>query len=105
MGVAYIPVARVGEIAPGSRKCVDLGGRRVLVANLAGEYFAFAAECPHEGAELELADITGTELCCDGHSYRFDLRTGECVMPPGGPPLAVLPVEQRDDEICIKLEW
>ncbi len=105
MGVAYIPVAKIGELAAGVRKCVDLGGRRVLVANLDGELFVFAAECPHEQAELELADITGTELRCDGHSYRFDLRTGECVMPPGGPPLAVLPIEQRDDDVCVRLEW
>ena len=105
MGVAYSPVARVGELGAGERKCVDLGGRRVIIANLDGEYFVFGAECPHESAELELADINGTELRCDGHSYRFDLRSGECVMPPGGPPLAVLPVEQRDDEICVRLEW
>jgi 3-phenylpropionate/trans-cinnamate dioxygenase ferredoxin subunit len=105
MGVAYVPVARVGELGPGERKAVDLGGRSVVVTNIDGEYFAFGAQCPHEGAELELADITGTELRCDGHSYRYDLRSGQCVMPPGSAPLAVLPVEQRDDDICIRLEW
>lgn len=105
MGVAFIPVARVGELAEGERKCVDLGGRRVLVALLGGEYFVFGAECPHEQAELELADIEGTRLRCDGHNYHFDLRTGACVMPADGPPLAVLPVEQRDGEVCVRLEW
>ena len=105
MGVAYIPVARVGELAPGERKLADLGGRSVLVANLNGEFFAFASQCPHEGAELELADIEGTTLRCDGHNYCFDLRTGQCVAPEHGPALAVLPVEQRDDDLCVKLEW
>jgi nitrite reductase/ring-hydroxylating ferredoxin subunit len=105
MGVAYIPVAKVGELGVGDRKCVDMGGRRVIVANHEGELFAFGAECPHENAELELMDIEGTVLRCDGHSYKFDLRTGDCVMPADGPALAVLPVEQRDDEICIRLEW
>ncbi len=105
MGVAYIPVARVGELAPGARKRADLGGRAVLVANIDGEYFVFGSQCPHESAELELADIDGTTLRCDGHNYCFDLRTGQCVAPEHGPPLAVLRVEQRDDEICVKLEW
>ena len=105
MGVAYIPVAKVGELGEGARKCVDLGGRRVIVANLGGELFVFGAECPHEHAELELADIVGTELRCDGHSYRYDLRTGACVMPEGEAPLPVLPVEERDGDVCVRLEW
>ena len=105
MGVAYVPVAKVGELGAGDRKCVDLGGRRVIVANVEGTFYAYGAECPHEQAELELADINGSELRCDGHNYCFDLRTGQCVAPEHGPALAVLPVEQRDDDLCVKLEW
>ena len=36
MGVTYIPIARVGELAPGAMKEVDLGGRQVLVALVEG---------------------------------------------------------------------
>jgi nitrite reductase/ring-hydroxylating ferredoxin subunit len=39
------------------------------------------------------------------HGYSFDLTTGQCVVPPNGPPLTTLPVEVRGEEICIKLEW
>jgi nitrite reductase/ring-hydroxylating ferredoxin subunit len=46
MGTSYIPVARAEELAPGSMKPVDMGGRQVVVANVAGKYFAFARECP-----------------------------------------------------------
>ena len=105
MGVAYIHVARVGELAAGAMKTVDVGGRQVVVRNIEGEYFAHARECPHEAATLETGDVVGTRLRCEGHSYWFDLRSGECLMPRNGAPLAVLPVEQRDEEICIKLEW
>ena len=101
----YMPVARVGELARGERKSVDLGGRRVLVANVAGEHFVFASQCPHEATDLDTADLVGTRLRCQAHSYWFELRTGECIMPRDGPPLAVLPVEQRDDEICVRFEW
>lgn len=105
MGVAYIPVARVGEIAPGEMKPVDMSGRRVLVTMIDGEYFAFAAECPHAANALDEADLNGTSLICPGHSYEFNLRTGECLMPPGAAHLGVLPVEERGDEVCIKIEW
>jgi nitrite reductase/ring-hydroxylating ferredoxin subunit len=84
---------------------VDLGGRRVLVTNVDGEYFAFGSQCPHEGTELDDAEIREYRLRCQAHSYCFDLRTGECVIPRGGPPLATLPVELRDGQLCIRLEW
>jgi 3-phenylpropionate/trans-cinnamate dioxygenase ferredoxin subunit len=105
MGVAYIPVAKVGEIQPGGMKAADMGGRRVLVCNVDGEYFVCAADCPHEGADLQEGELSGTRIRCDNHNYMYDLRTGECVLPRGGPQLSVLPVEHQGDDICVRLEW
>lgn len=42
---------------------------------------------------------------CENHSYWYNLDTGECVVPKGGPQLTVLPVEEREGEIYIRLEW
>lgn len=105
MGVSYVPVARVGELTPGATKEVDLGGRQVLLAYLEGCYFAFSRECPHEGADLKTGTLDGMKIRCDNHSYCFDLRTGECLVPQGGPPLTVLSAEERGEEVCIRLEW
>jgi len=105
MGVSYVAVARVGELSAGAMKEVDLGGRPVLLANVDGKYFAFSRQCPHEEADLKTGTLDGTKVRCNNHNYCFDLHTGECVMPHGGPPLTVLPVEPRGDEICIRLEW
>ena len=105
MGLSYIPVARIGELSPGVIKEVDLGGREVLLANIEGRYFAFSRQCPHEEADLKTGTLEGTQVRCNNHNYCFDLQTGECVMPRGGPPLTVLAAEERGDEICIRLEW
>ena len=107
MGVSYIPVARVGELSPGAMKEVDLGGRQVLLTLVEGKYVAFSRQCPHEEADLKIAGqlLDGTKLRCNNHSYCFDLTTGECTLPKGGPPLTVLPAEERGEDICIKLEW
>jgi nitrite reductase/ring-hydroxylating ferredoxin subunit len=105
MGVSYIPVARIGEVAEGAMKEIALGGRQVLLANIGGQYFAFSRQCPHEEADLKAGSLEGTKVRCANHNYCFDLRTGECVLPKGGPPLTVLPAEQREEEICIRLEW
>jgi nitrite reductase/ring-hydroxylating ferredoxin subunit len=105
MGVSYIPVARAGELAAGGLKEVDLGGRPVLLANVSGRYFAFSRQCPHEEADLKNGMLEGNRIRCPNHNYCFDLDTGDCVLPQGGPPLTVLPAEQRGEEICIRLEW
>jgi 3-phenylpropionate/trans-cinnamate dioxygenase ferredoxin subunit len=107
MGVSFIPVALAGELAPGSMKEVDLGGRPVLVTFVDGRYFAFAKECPHEGADLKIGGqlLAGAKVRCSNHSYCFDLQSGACLVPQGGPPLTVLPVEERGEEVCIRLEW
>jgi nitrite reductase/ring-hydroxylating ferredoxin subunit len=105
MGVSYIPVARVGQLTPGGLKEVDLGGRQVLLTFAEGKYFAFSRHCPHEDADLKTGALDGTKVRCANHNYCFDLNSGECVLPRGGPPLTVLPAEERGEEICIKLEW
>jgi nitrite reductase/ring-hydroxylating ferredoxin subunit len=105
MGTSYIPVARVGELAPGAMKPVDMGGREVVVANVAGKYFAFARECPHEAADLTTGQVVGEKIRCTNHGYCFDLKTGNCDIPEGGPPLTVLPVEARGEDLCVRLEW
>jgi nitrite reductase/ring-hydroxylating ferredoxin subunit len=107
MGVSYIPVARVGELNSGAMKEVDLGGRQVLLAFVEGNYFAFSRQCPHEEADLKEAGqlLVGGQIRCNNHSYCFDLKSGECSLPKGGAPLTVLPVEERGEEVCIRLEW
>jgi nitrite reductase/ring-hydroxylating ferredoxin subunit len=107
VGVSYIPVARVGELAPGSMKEVDLGGRQVLLTLVAGKYFAFSRTCPHEEADLKIAGqlLESGLLRCNNHSYCYDLNSGECTLPKGAAPLTVLPAEERGEEICIRLEW
>jgi nitrite reductase/ring-hydroxylating ferredoxin subunit len=105
MGVSYIPVARAGELAAGQMKEIDLGGRQVLLAFAEGKYFAFARQCPHEDADLKNGVIEGAKVRCANHNYCFDLNSGACVLPQGGPPLTVLPTEARGEEISIRLEW
>ena len=105
MGVSYIPVARAGEVSEGKMKPIELGGRRLLLAHVDGRYFAFARECPHEAADLETGALEKSQIRCNNHGYCFDLASGECAVPQGGPSLTTLPVEVRGEEICVKLEW
>lgn len=91
-------IARVGEIAPGERKLVELGGRPIVVFNLEGAFFALANRCPHQGGSLYHGEQSGCLeasepgryryaragefIRCPWHSWEFDIRTGRAVCDP-----------------------
>jgi 3-phenylpropionate/trans-cinnamate dioxygenase ferredoxin subunit len=91
-------VAAVNEIPPGGRKLVDVGGRAVVIFNLAGEFFALGNRCPHKGGSLCEGRLTGLVessepgeyrysrrgeiIRCPWHGWEFDIRTGKSWCDP-----------------------
>jgi nitrite reductase/ring-hydroxylating ferredoxin subunit len=53
----------------------------LVVCAVEGAYFAFDARCPHKGAPLGDGSLLGNLLVCPLHHFKFELRTGRCVMP------------------------
>ncbi len=91
-------VAPASEIAPGSRKLVDVAGRSIGIFNLGGEFFALSNRCPHQGGSLCLGEQVGLVLSeepgqyrysrpgemlrCPWHGWEFDIRTGQSWCDP-----------------------
>lgn len=91
-------VAAAGEIPPGGRKIVEVGGRTIGVFNVGGEYVALLNRCPHQGGPLcegtlwgllespAPGDFTysrrGEILTCGWHGWEFDIRTGQSWCEP-----------------------
>ena len=91
-------VAAAGEIAPGGRKLVTLGGREIGVFNHGGEYFALLNRCPHQGGDLCKGVLVGLVtsnqpgrfdysragelLKCPWHGWAYDIRTGQSWCDP-----------------------
>jgi nitrite reductase/ring-hydroxylating ferredoxin subunit len=101
--VKHYRVARVDELAEGSRKVVSCNGIEVGVFNIEGELFAWFNNCPHMRGPvcqgrifqrvLEPVSEAGTvgtlefsltqkHIVCPWHGFEFDLRTGQ---HPGNP--------------------
>ncbi len=91
-------VAPVAEIPPGGRKVVEADGKRIVVFNLSGEFFALLDRCPHQGGALSggilcgltQSDAPGTYrfsragefVRCPWHQWEFDIRTGKSWFDP-----------------------
>ncbi len=62
------------------RAVVDAGDREIVVLRVDGELHAFDNACPHQGNPLVEGEVLGDVLECAYHGWRFDLRTGACLV-------------------------
>jgi nitrite reductase/ring-hydroxylating ferredoxin subunit len=97
-----VKVARVNEIPPGEMKLVELGEEEVVVvANVGGQFFAFANKCSHRGGPLAEGELEGELVRCPWHGGQFNVRTGEAVAPPPSKPIPVYQVRVEGDDVYL----
>jgi nitrite reductase/ring-hydroxylating ferredoxin subunit len=78
----FVEVAKVNEIPDGKMKHVEVDGKEVLVANVAGKFFAISDRCGHMNALLSMGNLTGTTVTCPFHGSKFDVVTGKKLTEP-----------------------
>lgn len=86
--VSPVQVAKIGDLAPGQMKAVEVRGREVLLARVGDDYYAAANRCPHMGGNLSHGKLQGTVVTCPVHGSQFDLKDGRVISwAPGVPSL------------------
>lgn len=75
MAVNWMKVGDERQFGEGVQ-LVALERRRLVIARLKGQLFAFDARCPHAGGPMEHAEIEGAVVSCPLHAWRFDLENG-----------------------------
>jgi len=76
-------VGRSEDVHEGSGRPFDAGGRRVAVFRVEGRLHALDGTCPHRGGPLGEGTLSGSVVACPWHGWRFDVRTGQCLVAPG----------------------
>jgi toluene monooxygenase system ferredoxin subunit len=56
---------------------VQLGGKKIVLLNVAGKIRAFEDRCPHLGFQLSEGSLDGDTLTCVNHLWEFDTLTGQ----------------------------
>jgi 3-phenylpropionate/trans-cinnamate dioxygenase ferredoxin subunit len=79
----FVAVGKVDDIADGEMAAFEVGGVRVAVANVDGNWYAFDDVCTHRACSLAEGDVEAASVVCPCHAGEFDLETGEVI---GGPP-------------------
>lgn len=98
--LTWHPVFAAESVPPGGLRSVMVDSVAVLVANVAGEHYAYRDICPGSPLSLEAARVDDTTLICPWHGCRFDLRGGRRLVGDG-PGLAVVPISVADGEVRI----
>ncbi len=87
---------------------IDLGDREVMIANVAGRFYAADTWCTHQRSDLSMGLLAEKIVMCPLHQARFDLETGKVLDGPSGddpstiPTLQVYAVKVEGTEVLVK---
>ena len=98
-----LAVAKVSELPPGTMRDFDVGGRKIIVVNLGGEFHALSGICSHAYSELAQGFFAGDLVTCALHLSQFDVRTGEPISPPATEPIPTYAVAVEGDTVYVEL--
>jgi 3-phenylpropionate/trans-cinnamate dioxygenase ferredoxin subunit len=99
--MAFVTVAAAADVPLGRAKPVTVNGRRLVLVQAGGRFYALEDNCPHKGAPLSEGDVEGTELVCPWHGAAFDLATGAALCPPAQRGVATFPVQVVDGAVQV----
>ena len=100
----FVAVAKVGEIEEGQVKVVRVDDASVGVANVDGEFFAFADVCSHDDGPVAEGELDDHLIECPRHGAKFDIRTGAARQLPAVVPIPVYDVKVEGDTISVSKE-
>lgn len=100
--MGFMKAAKVSEIAPGTIREVNVDGKAVALANVAGKFHAINNSCLHRGGPLGQGPLQGNVVTCPWHGWQYDVTSGKGVQNTTAT-VDCYQVELRGDEIFINL--
>jgi 3-phenylpropionate/trans-cinnamate dioxygenase ferredoxin subunit len=95
----YLTVGKTSDIAPGTVRVFDVAGQSVAVANVDGQFYAFADVCTHDNGPVAEGELDGCVIECPRHGARFDITTGAVLSMPAVVDLPVYDLRVESDNI------
>ena len=97
------PAAALSDVPAGGCKLVEVNGTRVVLARVGERVYACADTCSHQGGPLSEGRLAGTRLTCPWHGWLYDVRTGQCLLPPRGAAVATYAVRIEGDDVWVEV--
>ena len=97
----YVEIAPADQIPTGERLFVELGGKSIVLINLAGKLFAIGDVCSHDNGPVGDGEIEENEIICPRHGARFDIHTGKATSLPAIVDIPAYPVRVVEEMVEI----
>jgi nitrite reductase/ring-hydroxylating ferredoxin subunit len=98
-----VSVAALQDITPGRMKGVEAGDKKILIANVAGQYYAIGNTCTHMGCTVSEGTLKKERVQCPCHGSTFDVRTGAVVKGPAENPEPSYKLRIEKDQIFVTI--
>ena len=99
--VVEVPVALLGDLAPGSARHVKIGKREIAVVRVGDEVFALSNVCRHAFGPLGEGFVDGYRVMCGWHGWHYDVRDGTTDHPNAD--VATFPARVRDGVVLVSV--
>lgn len=97
--MALVKLASVGDLNPNQMKAVEVNGKKILLVNLNGAYYAIGNKCTHRGCMLSSGKLKENTVQCGCHGAIFDVKTGNVVKGPAKDPEPTYDVKVENGQI------
>ena len=77
------------------KKLVELDGKRILLTQVEGAYYAISNKCPHMGGSLYNGSLQDGVITCPRHGAKYDAKTGKGL---GKPKILFLEFKMENDQ-------
>jgi 3-phenylpropionate/trans-cinnamate dioxygenase ferredoxin subunit len=101
--VEFVEIAPASELPNGERLFLEVGGKSIVIFNMAGQFFAIGDICSHDQGPVGEGDIEGFNIVCPRHGGEFDIRTGKAMQLPVVEDIPAYPVRVAEGMIQVGL--
>jgi nitrite reductase (NADH) small subunit len=98
----FVRAAKLPEVPVGTIHEIQMAGKAVALANVAGKFYAINNTCLHRGGPLGQGSLEGKIVTCPWHGWEYDVTTGKVALNPSEG-VACYATEVRGDEIFIDI--
>jgi len=100
--MGFVLAAKKSDVPPGTIRELQVEGKAVALANVAGQFHAIDGICLHRGGPLGDGVLEGNVVTCPWHGWEYDVTTGKIAQNPAAG-VACYPVEVRGDDVFVNM--
>jgi len=101
--MSWYEVSPVSQLKDNEMKAFEFLGKRISVAKVNGNFFAFDDTCTHQSCSLSEGFLEDDSVECPCHGALFDIKSGTVLRLPATVAITTYPVKVENDAILVEV--